>query len=403
MSSWWWTGRRFLWLLCVAAGPGLPPPAPAAVSPSLGDNLLLKAVGPSKTSRHEPIEFVIENDHLYANPCDPVEVEAGLELTTPSGLKLSVPAFYHQPCEWRYVDRNGRQSEWIYPVGQPGWRARFAPDEIGRYTAAAVVKDGQGLRRSGPVAFECGSGPSKGYVRVSRRDARFFELGDGSPLFPIGQNLAFIGESQYLDTEKAARVFRKLAENGANFARVWACAEDWGMAIEARKSAWGRSWSWKPPFVPLPGDDPRDTNHVCVGLGGAKPTNAVVSPSHPVALRPGVAYQLTGRVRTEPETGLRIELAQGSLGEAVSSDATGQWKRFERTFTTGKDQWWLGDVRLRVTGPGRVWLSDLSLREAGGGAELLWEADPNRPARGVYNQLDSFMLDRIVEAAERHG
>ena len=45
----------------------------------------------------------------------------------------------------------------------------------------------------------------------------------------------------------------------------------------------------------------------------------------------------------------------------------------------------------------------LSLKEAAGGTELLWEADVNRPIRGYYNPLDCFMLDQIIEAAERNN
>jgi hypothetical protein len=50
-----------------------------------------------------------------------------------------------------------------------------------------------------------------------------------------------------------------------------------------------------------------------------------------------------------------------------------------------------------------VWLDGLSLREAPDGPELLEEADVNRPTMGVYNLRDSFILDKVIEAAERHG
>jgi hypothetical protein len=59
-------------------------------------------------------------------------------------------------------------------------------------------------------------------------------------------------------------------------------------------------------------------------------------------------------------------------------------------------------MALSTVGAGTVWLDRLSLKEASGSVELLWEADVNRPTRGVYNQLDCFMLDQLVEAAERN-
>ena len=81
----------------------------------------------------------------------------------------------------------------------------------------------------------------------------------------------------------------------------------------------------------------------------------------------------------------------------------GQWQAFEQEFTTGANEYWLGRVVVSLAGEGTAWLDGLSLKEAAGGAELLWEADVNRPVRGYYNPLDCFMLDQIVEAAEQNG
>jgi hypothetical protein len=374
----------------------------AATFGATADKLELRPATPGPVGRYAKIEFNLEWSRQYSNPYDPDEVEVALEIKAPSGSTLLVPAFFHQPYEWLAVDRGGRKAEWFYPTGQPGWSARFAPAEVGPYSATAVVKDHAGLTRSKTIAFDSRPAPGKGFIRVSRDDPRFFEHEDGSPFFPIGQNVAFIGESQHLDTGKAATVFEKMAANGANFARVWACAEDWGMAIEARKSAWGRSWSWKPSFVPWP-DQPGLTNRLCIGLGGSKPTTVTLSPSHLLGLKPGLAYVLTGSLITEPGASLVVDLPLGPAPAALRSDSPLKWKAFSHTFTNGAGQRWLGDGRFRAVGEGRVWLRDLSLREAGGGPELLWEADPNRPSRGVYNQLDSFMLDRIVDSAGRHG
>ncbi|MBI5387474.1 MAG: DUF5060 domain-containing protein [Verrucomicrobia bacterium] len=358
--------------------------------------------GPAQVTQFERIAFVIGSVPACRNPYDSDEIQVGLEITAPSGVKLSVPAFFQQPFEWRSVDRGGRKTEWIYPTGQAGWRARFAPTEAGRYSATVQVKRSSGADRFGRVVFECVTRTSRGFVRVSQRDPRFFEFGDGSPYFPIGQNVAFIGDGQHLDGERAAGVFRNMSEHGANWARVWTCCEDWAMAIEARKSVWGRSWNWRPPFAPMPGADGTNAPR-CVVLGGSGASSLAVTPSHAVPLRPGTAYVLTGRVLTESNASFTIEAQRGALGEAVRSAGQGQWASFERPFTAGANQWWLGDLRLRSAGEGRVWLADLSLRETGGGPELLWEAEVNRPLRGVYNQPDCFLLDRLVEAAEKHG
>jgi hypothetical protein len=365
--------------------------------------LLLNIDGTNRVGRYGKIEFQVRVDDVFRNPFDPDEVALDLEVTAPSGRKRSVPGFFRQPFEWRQIGRGGRNSEWLYPTNQASWCIRFSPEETGSHSAIALLKTRLGQRTSPAVTFECTAGNGHGSVRVSSRDPRFFEFSDGTPFFPIGQNVAFIGLGQYLDTERAAGVFRKMGENGANFARVWACSEDWAMAIEARKSAWGRSWSWNPPIVPVPGGDGYHFDELCVRLGGTNAEGVAVSPSEPVALRPGMEYRLSGRAMTDPDASLLAELNRKPLGDPVRSEKRGQWTSFNRTFRAAPDQWWLGDITLRVTGKGRAWLQSLSLREADGGPELLWEADLQRPPRGLYNQPDSFMLDRLVEAAEKHS
>jgi hypothetical protein len=65
------------------------------------------------------------------------------------------------------------------------------------------------------------------YVRVSPRDTRYFELSDGSPYVPIGLNLAVsptgvkLGISKVPELPDYERWFRRLSENGGNYARVW--------------------------------------------------------------------------------------------------------------------------------------------------------------------------------------
>jgi len=76
---------------------------------------------------------------------------------------------------------------------------------------------------AGPV----GNKPTEALVRVSPRDPRYFELSNGRPYVPIGLNLAVsptgvrLGVSQEPELPDYERWFRRLAENGGNFARIW--------------------------------------------------------------------------------------------------------------------------------------------------------------------------------------
>jgi hypothetical protein len=345
--------------------------------------------------QYEKLELIINGLSSYENPFDPKQVDTSVEIVGPGGEKVTLPAFYCQDYERRKMSGGRSGANWYYPKGQGDWKARFAPRQAGAYSATVALKDSNGTKRSNTVRFTCKPSQGKGYLRVCEEDPRFLELREGDPFIAIGQNIAFVGEGQYVNLTKAEEIFGKLAQNGANFVRIWTCCEDWAMAIEARKSAWGRSWSRDKSVVPMPDDPARK----CVKIESDK--TITVSPSHRVALRPNTQYLLTGRFMAEGPDALQLELA----GERTRFDAgpKGQWKAFRSKFTTDSRQMWLGRTTLGLVGSGVVYVDGLSLKEAGGGAELLWEADVNRPLRGVYNQLDCFMLDRLVESARENG
>ena len=342
------------------------------------------------------IEFAINGVTNCADPFDPAEVDLRIEFTTPAGKQVIVPAFFAQEYE-RRTGEGGAPRDWAYPIGRGAWKARFAPIVAGQYRAVAMLKDCSGESRSTPLSFTCVPSSARGFIRVARQDPRFFEFDNGEPFFAIGQNLAFIGEQQYVTMAKAEEIFTKLAENGANYLRVWTCADDWALAIEAPKSAWRRSWSGRGRIVA----DPDQSGRKCLVMTSS---NAIeqVNPSHPVSLRPGTRYVVTGKVRTQTNVALRLEV-QGTSSPPLASGQPLAWTPFRHEFTTGGRDWRLASMRFRLEGKGVAWLSDLSLKEAGGGAELLWEADMNRPVRGFYNPLDCFLLDELVSAAEQRG
>jgi len=360
-------------------------------------------VSTSKVGKYEKVEFRIDCNRQYENPFDPSQADLGLVLQTPSGGRLRVPAFYCQEYERRTIAQGRRGTAWMYPAGHPVWKARFAPAEVGVYSAVAYVKDQDGQTNSKPVRFESTPSKRRGFVSVSRKDPRYFEFSEGQPFFPIGQNLAFIGEQQYVKSAKVDEVFARLSSHGANYLRIWTCCKDWAMAIEARKSAWGRSWAWRPPFVPMPDGDKADPERKCPQAGGGKDTVLRVQPSHTVAVRPNTKYVFSGRIKTEPKARVHIAVGRHALQAPVSSGAGGKWNRFRLEFETGADELFLGRTVFRVQGTGSAWVDALSLTEADGGPELLWEAAVNRRVRGFYNPVDSFMLDEVVAAAEEHG
>ncbi len=396
-AQWWWCrgARRAGWCLAAALWTAVvwAQPGPA------GQTLVLQCAT-NQVGKYQKLEFSLQVARNYTNPFDPDEVEVNVRLTTPNGQVVTIPAFYHQQYERRRLGTEGKQRDWMYPVGAPLWRARFAPMEIGAYRAAGVAKVASGTASSEAVQFVCTPAAGRGFVQISRTDPRFLEFSEGQPFFPIGQNLAFIGSQQYVTLSRAEEIFTNLAANGANYLRVWTCCEDWAIALEARKSAWGRSWDWRAPIVPMP--DRESTGARCLKLSG-RDRSLVVNPSHPVALRPNTRYVVSGKVRTDGGAALQLEVQRTKFQGSFASAPERRWTAFERQFGTGPDDFWLADMRFHLEGNGTAWVSDLSLREAAGGPELLWEADVNRPVRGFYNPLDCFMVDELVAAAEKQG
>lgn len=355
----------------------------------------------------QKIEFEIDVPVNVSNPYDPDEIKVDLRIETPTE-PVTVPAFFYQAFEYRALPKEKRTTDWIYPVGGARWKGRFFPPARGTYRCKAVAQTKESTNESNVIVFTCSDRkepPKSLPVHIRTGDGRFFILADGQPFFPIGHNIAFIGESQYVDLGRVEEIFGKLESNGANFARIWAGSDDWAMAIEARKSAWSRSWDWRPPLVPLASSDGYHREELLVEIGEK---SLSVSPSHPVAVKPGTNYRMSGEVRLFSGARLGLEHRAKAVEVRQSERKKGEeWSRFEYDFSTGPEEFWLGELKLSSGGKGKVLLRDMSLRENGApgsiAPNLLWEADPNRPPRGCYNQFDSFMLDRLLESAEKHG
>ena len=238
----------------------------------------------AQVGKYQRVDFELAVPWTYRNPFDPHEVEVTLEIRTPSGEMLSLPAFWMQAYQRQVLER-GRK-DWLYPTGPAAWRARFAPQQLGRYEVFAKLKDASREVRSPSVSFNCVASTEPGFLRTSTKDPRFLAFSEGRPMFPIGQNLAFIGPTQYVTLARAEEIFDKLSANGANFLRVWTCCEDWAMAIEARKSRLG-------PIVGLEAA-------VCAHAGRRRSRRCAVASSWAATMRPASTWRRPIRWRCGP-------------------------------------------------------------------------------------------------------
>jgi len=205
--------------------------------------------------RYGKFELTFRLSETFANPFDPESADIVGHFTAPSGRKSSVPAFFYGEYERHLVDG----SEVLTPKGQPCWKIRFTPTEdrtpkpdnpkefipIGRY-AYSVTVNGRELPAITDQTFVCIPSDKRGFVRRSKGDGRYFELSTGQFFYPIGMNLRSPSDNRKpyatdypLPEGKGTYIYdeyyKKLADAGMNWARIWQCP--WWCGLE-----WTRKW-----------------------------------------------------------------------------------------------------------------------------------------------------------------
>ncbi len=171
------------------------------------------------------VDLRIDLRATFETPFDSDQIQVDALLTTPSGKKMTVPAFFDQPFE-RHVWGGGRFSEEVMvEAGPPEWRVRLMPSEPGEHRVVIRVRDRTGSVESQPVVFTARAAPGPGYIRVSSKDPHYFEFDDGTPFFAIGMNIVEHPLSEYY------RYIPQLAENGGNFSRLWIGFEYFGLEL----------------------------------------------------------------------------------------------------------------------------------------------------------------------------
>jgi hypothetical protein len=215
-------------------------------------NLRTEPAAPSSTEAASPAvglydAFTVrfELNRQVLNPFNPEEADVRATVETPSGKRVEVSGFWYQDFEAR--DRFA--SEELVPMGRPEWRVRVTPRELGEYRVQVHVNlDGGKVRAASPVQrFQATPSRAKGFVRVSARDANFFEFENGEPFYPIGHNLHSPVDmrcwSKIFEREpplpRGLKMYEdflpKMAKAGENVAEVWMAA--WWLGIE-----WTRHW-----------------------------------------------------------------------------------------------------------------------------------------------------------------
>jgi hypothetical protein len=194
-----------------------------------------------KVSTFERYELRFQLNRAFHNPYDPNEIDVMITLKTPDGKSLRHPGFYMEPRELAMVKGYEKPT----PKGKSYWCVRVSPLQEGEYKWKLTAKAGA-ESASAKGDFTATAGTHPGFVRVSETDSRYLEFSDGSLFYPIGQNLRSPGDSRLAATSEACgenaawaekvgtrayeKWFGKMAEHGANFARVW--MSPWWLGLE---------------------------------------------------------------------------------------------------------------------------------------------------------------------------
>lgn len=342
----------------------------------------------------------------------------------PAGREFRQPAFQFQ----RFEDaiRDGR--DWHYPTTEMVWKVRFTPNRAGSWKYRLTVQDRQGPAETPWKTFVVEPSTSRGFVKVSRADSRYFEFDDGSFFSGLGFQVP-----EHLDAPvtRAEPMYRELAANGVNFARLWVSSlygSSWVPYIGGRNNYKG--------YLPVAGlmpfvDEAAGTTSLTMrmadrpGGGGWFDPCRLEGWNFPEAVKPQRRYRIAGtywgrqiqgpRNPRFPNFGfvLKIGGAFPSCQEPGTSRVVTGYGRNTTAWTEVEGEWPSGErnflpklhLAVENISGGGVFVRSVSVRErlADGtlGPEIL--SRPSMQYDRYIPQTRAYALDRIVESAERAG
>jgi len=179
-------------------------------------------------SVHHLVEIQLPFTERGNNPYDSLEISLSAVFTAPGGRKLTIPGFWYQP----YTVTEGTTDPYgnLTSAGDPGWRVRFAPDEVGTwvYKVEATLNGVVQPVTDGRVIAQ----PSdrSGKIQIGQ-NPQYFAYQNGGTYFPVGLNIGWSWEGADGTTGYLAWL-AQLEQVGANYARLyvdtpWFIGLDW--------------------------------------------------------------------------------------------------------------------------------------------------------------------------------
>lgn len=253
------------------------------------EKLALTAAAPNLKSvpRYGKFELSLALKAAYDNPFDPDQVQVTAEFTPPKGKPVTVDGFLYQEYR-RKLDNN---AEALTAAGEPVWKVRFAPDNVGTWKYRISAKDRSGVVHLPVGSFRVVASKDPGYVRRSARNPLGFAYDGEKQFFAVGENMGWAGQRGTYDYEDWLKA---LGAAGGNWIRVW--MNSWNAALE---------WT--------PGTEGQWTTGGYHGVGVYNLANA---------------WKLDTILDTADKNGVKIMLCFGTYGEFKEGGffGEGQWK-----------------------------------------------------------------------------
>jgi hypothetical protein len=179
----------------------------------------------------QKFEITFKLDANYGNPFDPDDINVEGHFIYPDGRTVTIPAFFYD----RYEPVNDKTtntylSTCYEKMNESGWKIRFSSGMTGDYKFYITAKDSKGqVDKTGFMPFEITTSGSKGYVRVSKANPRYFEnSADGSLFYGSGTNIhAVIGTREEDPAKQNFEYYFNKAKGNCSSTRIWICHWRW--------------------------------------------------------------------------------------------------------------------------------------------------------------------------------
>ena len=179
---------------------------------------------PLSVKQFELLRVPLQVTGTFRNPFEPKEIDVTADIRTPSGKTETVHAFFAQDYEPVKV---GEHEEILLPIRGSGtpWRFNYRPRETGRHTVRLSVKDRTGQAQFDAGGFEVTPKASRGFLRVSKNDPRFFDFDNGESFYGTGpsgwfrqtENWMFGGNTRWIPIEPHKQFYERKGASRSTF------------------------------------------------------------------------------------------------------------------------------------------------------------------------------------------